>query len=300
MDAKGHEVYGAQKEGAAKSYNGIYSLQTMYAFVDETEEMLHSELRSGNTHPGGKAVAYLRRMERKVPPGVLEVTLRNDSALYNKAVIEFCEKRGWHFSITADQTAALMREVEALSAKEWQEDPKDSSLAYGEFWYQPSHWPKAYRFLVRREKKEPKGGQGVLFAPLAYSYYVVVSDREGEIKSLLEFHDRKGAAERRIGQFSNEFLRHLPLGHFMANWIYLLCAQLAYNLSYWLRDLVLPPLYRKKHMKRIRRCVGLVAAKGHHGGHQIRLKISVLHRWWRDFVYAWRRIPALGMVAGSG
>src|SRR5271157_4467719 len=29
VDAKVQEVYGAQKEGAAKSYNGIYSLQTM-------------------------------------------------------------------------------------------------------------------------------------------------------------------------------------------------------------------------------------------------------------------------------
>jgi hypothetical protein len=300
VDAKVQEVFGAQKEGAAKSYKGIYSLQPMYAFVDEIEEMLHSELRSGNTHPGGKAVAFLRRMERKIPPEVPEVTLRSDSALYNKVVIEFCKERGWHFSITADQTGPLMRDIEALPKKDWREDIQDSSLAYAEVRYQPVHWPKAYRFLVRREKKESKGGQDVLFAPLAYSYYVVVTDREGDIQTLLEFHDRKGAAERRIGQFSNEFLRHLPLGNFMANWVYMLCAQLAYNLSYWLRDLVLPPFYRKKHIKRIRRCVGLVAAKVTHGGHQIRLKISVLHRWWRDFVYAWRRIPALGMVAGSG
>ena len=300
VDAKVHEVYGSQKEGATKSYNGIYSLQTMYAFVDETEEMLHSELRSGNTHPGGKAVAYLRRMERKIPPGVPGITLRSDSALYNKAVIAFCEERGWQFSITADQTGPLRSQVEGLSGKDWQEDSQDASLAYGEFRYQPSHWSKAYRFLVRREKKEPKGGQDVLFAPLAYSYYVVVTDREGEIKTLLEFHDRKGAMERRIGQFSNEFLRHLPMGNFMANWVYMLCAQLAYNMSYWLRDLVLPPFYRKKHIKRIRRCVGLVAAKVTQGGHQIRLKISVLHRWWRDFVYAWRRIPSLAVVAGGG
>jgi len=300
VDAKVHEVYGAQKEGAARSYNGIYSLQPMYAFVDETEEMLHSELRSGNTHPGDKAVAFLRRMERKVPREVPEVILRSDSAFYNKEVVEFCEKRGWHFSITADQTAPLRRMVEALSGKDWQEDPEDPSLSYGEFWYQPVHWPKAYRFLVRRERKEPKGGQGVLFAPLEYSYYVIVTDREGERKALLEFHDRKGAAERRIGQFSSEFLRHLPLGNFMANWVYMLCAQLAYNVSYWLRDLVLPPFYRKKHIKRIRRCVGLVAAKVTSSGHQLRLKISVLHRWWKDFVYAWRTIPTLGMVTRGG
>jgi hypothetical protein len=30
------------------------------------------------------------------------------------------------------------------------------------------------------------------------------------------------------------------------------------------------------------------------------IKISVTHRWLRDFVYAWQRIPALEMAAGGG
>jgi hypothetical protein len=57
----------------------------------------------------------------------------------------------------------------------------------------------------------------MLFAPLAYSYYAIATDRGGEIEARLEFHDREGEAERGIKQFSNEFLRHLPLGNFMAN-----------------------------------------------------------------------------------
>jgi hypothetical protein len=298
-DAKVHGVYGAKKEGAEKSYNGIYSLQPMYAFVHETDEMIHSELRTGNTHPGAKAVAFLRRMRRKIPAGIREIYLRSDSAFYNKEVVEFCEGKGWQFSITADQTGPLMRQVEDLPESAWKVDPGDASLGYAEVWYQPVRWPKAFRFLVRREKKEKKV-QGVLFAPLAYSYYVVVTNRAGEVQTLMEAHDERGAMERRIGQFTNEFLSHLPLGGFMANWVYLLCAQLAYNLSYWLRDLVLPKFYRKKHIKRIRRCVGLVAAKVSQGGHQIRLKISVLHRWWRDFVYAWKHVGSLEIAAQSG
>ncbi len=299
VDAKVHEVYGAKKEGAEKSYNGIYSLQPMYAFVHETEEMLHSELRTGNTHPGAKAVAFLRRMSRKIPAGIQEIYLRSDSAFYNKEVVELCEEKGWQFSITADQTGPLMRRVEDLLDSAWKADPGDPSLGYAEVWYQPVNWPKAFRFLVRREKKD-KRVQNVLFAPLAYSYYGVVTNRAGDVRSLMEAHDGRGAMERRIGQFTNEFLSHLPLGGFMANWVYLLCAQLAYNLSYWLRDLVLPPFYRKKHIKRIRRCVGMVAAKVVHGSHQIRLKVSVLHRWWRDFVYAWKRVGSLETAAQSG
>jgi hypothetical protein len=133
-----------------------------------------------------------------------------------------------------------------------------------------------------------------------YAYYVVATNRSGDIQTLLDFHNKKGTSERRIGQFSHEFLSHLPLGKFMANWAYLLAAQLGYNLSMWLRDLVLPPHFRKKHVKRIRRCVGLVAAKVTQGGHQIRLKVSVLHRWWKDLVYAWERIPTLSTIPSLG
>jgi hypothetical protein len=300
VDAKVHEVFGEKKEGAQKSYNGIYSLQPIYAFVHETDELIHSELRSGNTHPGAKAVAFLRRMCRKVPAGIREIYLRSDSAFYNKEVVTFCLEQGWQFSVTADQTGPLMRRVEDLPESAWKADLDDPSLGYAEVWYQPVHWPKAFRFVVRREKKEDKKGQEILFAPLAYSYYVVVTNRVGEVQAVMEAHDERGAMERRIGQFTNEFLSHLPLGGFMANWAYLLCAQLAYNLSYWLRDLVLPPFYRKKHIKRIRRCVGLVAAKVSQGGHQIRLQVSVLHHWWRDFVYAWKRVAFLETAAQGG
>jgi hypothetical protein len=298
-DAKPHEVFGAKKEGAARNYHGIYSLQGMYSFVSETEEMLHSELRSGNTQPGAKAVAYLRRMKRKIPEGVQEVYLRSDSAFYNKEVVEFCEGEGWTLSITADQTAPLRQLMENVAEGDWKEDRSHPGLGYGEVWYQPVGWAKPYRYLLRRKKK-PKGGQGFLFEALGYEYYAVVTNREGEVQELMEVHDQRGAAERWIGQFSNEFMSHLPLGGFMANWVYMLCAQLAYNLSYWLRDLVLPPFYRKKHIKRIRRCVGLVAAKVVEGGRQIRLKISVTHRWLRDFVYAWQKIPTLCPAFRSG
>ena len=84
-------MFGAKKEGAARNYNGIYSLQGIYSFVSETEEVLHNELRTGNTQPGAKAVAYLRPMKRKISQEVQEIYLRSDSALYNKKVVPYCE-----------------------------------------------------------------------------------------------------------------------------------------------------------------------------------------------------------------
>jgi hypothetical protein len=300
VDAKVHEVYGEKKQGAAKSYNGIYSLQPMYGFVHETDEMIHCELRSGNTHPGAGGTGFLRRLKRKIPERVKGVHLRSDSALYAKKVVEFCEEEGWTFTITADQTGPLMKQIGALSESAWQTDPEDDSLSYGEVWYQPVKWVHPYRYLVRREKKASKSGQSALFEVMSYSYYVVVTNREDGIKEVLELHDKRGMSERRIAQFTNEFLFHLPMERFMSNWVYLLCAQLAYNLSLWIRDLVLPPFYRKKHIKRIRRTIGLIASKVTHEGRQVRLRISVFHRWWRDFVYGWQRIPGLQGAIGAG
>lgn len=294
VDAKVHEVYGQKKEGAAKSYNGIYSLQPLYGFVHETDELIQAELRSGNTHPGAKGVAFLRRLEKKIPKGVKSLYLRSDSALFNKEVVAFCEKRGWTFSITADQYAPLMIQIEGLSESDWQPDAEDPEKVYSQVWYQPAKWSKPYRFLVRREEKKDKSGQSAMFK--SYAYYVVVTNKEGDVPTLMKTHARRGTTEKRIGQFTHEFLYHLPMGTFMANWAYLLCAQLAYNLSLWIRDLALPPSYRKKHVKRIRRSIGLVAAKITEGGRQIRLKISILHRWWKDFVYAWERIPTLSPI----
>lgn len=300
VDAKVHEVYGEKKQGAAKSFNGVYSLQPLYAFVHETDELIHTELRSGNTHPGDKGASFLRRLKRKIPQSVTSIHLRSDSALYNKKVVQFCEGEEWTFAITADQTGPLMSLVYELPEASWQQDPDDPTLSYGEMRYQPAGWHQAYRYLVRREQRKNKTGQAALFESQVYTYYVVVTNRAGDVRELMERHDKHGSSEKRIGQFSHEFLFHLPMGAFMANWVYLLCAQLACNISLWLRDLVLPPSYRKRHIQRIRRCIGLVSAKVTPGGHQFRLKISVLHRWWRDFVHAWETIPTLDAAIPSG
>lgn len=52
IDAKVHEVYGEQKQGAARAYNGVYSLQPLYAFVHETDELAHVQLLA--QYPSGK------------------------------------------------------------------------------------------------------------------------------------------------------------------------------------------------------------------------------------------------------
>ena len=121
VDAKVHEVYGEKKQGAAKSYNGIYSLQPMYGFVHETDEMIHCELRSGNTHPGAGGAGFLRRLKRKIPERIKNCIFEVIRRFIARRCVEFCEEEGWTFTITADQTGPLMKQIEALPESAWQE-----------------------------------------------------------------------------------------------------------------------------------------------------------------------------------
>lgn len=143
LDAKVREVYGAQKQGAAISYNGVYSLQPMYAFVHETDELVHAQLRSGNTHPGDRAVPFLRRMMKKIPAHIQKVCLRSDSAIYNRM---------------ADQTKRFLAVINGLAQGAWRADPDSPSIECAEVGYQPTKWKKARRFLARREPKKQADG----------------------------------------------------------------------------------------------------------------------------------------------
>ena len=102
----------AKKEGAVRNYGGIYPLQAMYAFVHETGEMIHCELRRGKMQPGAKAAAYWRRMKRKIPGSIKETYLRSDWAFYNKEVTAFGEGEIGSFRIIVDQTAPLGQLIE--------------------------------------------------------------------------------------------------------------------------------------------------------------------------------------------
>ncbi len=47
-------------------------------------------------------------------------------------------------------------------------------------------------------------------------------------------------------------------------------------------------------------CIGLIASKIVTNGRQIRMKMSTMHRWWEDFVHAWKAIPSLNKAIASG
>ncbi|MEB2310041.1 MAG: hypothetical protein OZ917_12195 [Candidatus Brocadiaceae bacterium] len=77
----------------------------------------------------------------------------------------------------------------------------------------------------------------------------------------MKTHAKRGTHEKRICQFTNGFSGYFPAGEFLANGVYLLSAQLIYNLLLRIRNLMVPKPNRMKRIKRIQPCVRLTASR---------------------------------------
>jgi hypothetical protein len=115
IDSTLDEVYGTRKEGAKWAYTGIRALNPLMCFIRENSDWLHSRLRSGNTYTSDGAVSFIRESYHKIKDLAEHINACMDSGFYSKEIVAECERLNIGFSITADQTGALMRAVHAIA-----------------------------------------------------------------------------------------------------------------------------------------------------------------------------------------
>jgi hypothetical protein len=291
IDSTLDEVYGSKKEGARMTYKGIRALNPLVCFVRETGDWLHSRLRSGNVHTANGAESFIRESVHKVIDLADKINLAMDSGFYDKAIVAECERLSVGFTITADQTAPLMRAVHALADEAW--IPIKENVWVSELHYQPVHWPKAYRYLVRKEKL-PQKQQPALIETINLRYHVIVTNRQESAEELVPFHLQRATMENLIRETKYGLsLDSFPCEEFHANWTYLTIGMIAYNLVNWIKKLALPGLHKKKLLKAVRyRFFNVAARIIHHGRYMILKFARGIHRF-SDILFAYERIRAL-------
>lgn len=238
----------SKKEGADRAYNGKFGLHPLVCFIAENGDWIHLRMRRGSAYTSKGAGSFLAECLGKLPPTVW-VRLRGDSGFYNKRFVEKCEQRGVTFTITADQTSRLLKEIGKLSDDKWEECKKGWEIA--EFKYCPVGWIGEYRYIVKREEIE-QGRQIDIFNG-KYKYFVFVTNfRVGSPYLLMKFHLKRGNMENYIKEAKIGFnLEQLPTRQFHANWVYMLIGMLAYNLISWMKRLVFPRGYRNSFIKKL-------------------------------------------------
>jgi DDE family transposase len=247
----------------------------------EHDVILHDQFRDGHVPAGCGNVRVLERAVGNLPPGVEQLALRADSALYETTVLRWCEDKQIAYAISADMSEPLKAEILRLPESAWQrerEEP-DALRAWAEVPYVPDDGdhrqdrPCVRRFLAIRVQKR----QGSLFADgSTVRYFAVVTNRTEDGRAILQWHREKaGTVEHTHHVLKNELAAAaLPSGKVGANAAWFRLNVLTYNLLTALKRLTLPGELRTARPKRLRFLLFNTVGKVISHARQTRLRLS--------------------------
>lgn len=252
-------ILASHKDAATVAYDGTRGYQPVVVLWAEQDVVVHDEFRDGHVPAGCGNVRVLEQAVAHLPAGVTAVRLRADSALYESAVLRWCEAHQVEYAISADLTAQLRAEILRLPATAWQLEREDGEGRgeWAEVAYVPDDRdhrkdrPCVRRYLALRVTKR----QGSLFADgSTVQHFAVVTNRTGDGLALLRWHREKaGTVEHTHHVLKNELAAGaLPSGKFGANATWFRLNVLTYNLLTALKRLTLPGDFRTARPKRLR------------------------------------------------
>lgn len=163
------------------------------------------------------------------------VESRMDSAFFSQSVLNELHCDGVFFTASVPFERFPQLKDMIRQRKRWR--PIDAQTAFFETSWKPKSWVCSYRFVfVRTKAKQQRKGplQLHLFEPrdLLYDYKVIVTNKTESAKSVVLFHNGRGAQEAVFGEAKNHAgLAVLPSRRLAGNQLYTLCAMMAHNLS---------------------------------------------------------------------
>jgi Transposase DDE domain group 1 len=299
LDASYIEHHGpvGSRQGTRGVYTGKVAWHPLLCFVGETGEWLHAKLRHGHAAASTGVTRFLGECLRRLPEGA-RLFLRADEGFYGKAFLSELERRRITYTVGAQLNRALKERLAAVCDDDWQHSSYRPGSEVTSFVWRPGSWKQARRFVVRRDPVE-QGEQLSLDAGEWHFWALVTNDEERSPDELESWHRAKASVENRIKEAKLGFaLDNLPSRLFHANWAYLLCTLLAYNLLCWLKLVALPASERGSYAKRLRFRFLNVAASVGRSGRRLVLRISAGYALLADFVAALQRLRALARAPG--
>jgi hypothetical protein len=294
LDASYVEHHGAvgSRQGTRGTYKGVVAWHPLFCFLGETGEWLHAKLRHGHAAASTGASRFLGECLRRVPAGV-HLFLRADEGFYGKDFLTELEQQRITYTVGAMLNNALRERISAVAVADWRPSGYRPGSEVTSFVWRPKTWKQGRRFVVRRDPVEP-GAQLALDEGAWHYWALVTNDTERSADELEIWHRAKASVENRIKEAKLGFaLDNLPSRLFHANWAYLLCTLLAYNLLTWLKLLALPEREHASYAKRLRfRFIAVAASVGRSGRRMI-VRLSAGYALFADFARALETIRQL-------
>jgi hypothetical protein len=178
------------------------------------------------------------------------ITVRADSAYYNRDVVAAARAGGARFSITARMDPAVTAAISRIPEQDWVgieypqaifdedeqrwvSDAEVAEIPYTAFTSRKKAEHVSARLIVRRVRRlnfaTARAGQDELLA--AYRHHAVFTDSPLNMLEAEASHRDHAIVEQVIADLKNGPLAHLPSGVFTANAAWLVCAAMAFNLT---------------------------------------------------------------------
>jgi hypothetical protein len=295
-DTSTSTVYGKQ-EGADRGRSfrkkDKPGFQSKFAFIGGLGLLVNQGLypQSYNLPKGFKP--FHTATVAKVPKGARIWAIRSDGALYAEKRIEWLEKEGYVYAISATRTADLRERMIAIPGDLWEEgvDEKGRAYSIARITYRPVTWKKARTYVVSRRLKDLKG-QGVLWEHEKYKYFAYVTNYRAPLLSQSQFCVERCSLENFIKEGKHGFhFDALPCKELSANRAYVGHVQMAYNAFLWWKLLQAPAGINRWTIDTVRErvlnvCGNLVREEGR--------SVLALPTWW-----PWRTVyEQLAAAAG--
>jgi len=276
------------KEGAEHCYEGYKAFGSAKVCWAETMLVLADEFRQGNVPPSRDITRLVDEAHEMLPPDSWRVKVRSDSAAYQQECLDHWHNRGWEFTVSADMSQGLKREIEALPDDAWHlwKIEKDGVIKeWAEVPYVPTrHYERKdsypYRYVAVRLRHQ----QGELFSDgTSVHHFAVVSNRwDMDGQALLEWQRGKaGTIEQVHHILANELAAGVfPSAKHGANAAWLRLQVITHNLLQLLKRVALPEEYANAHPKRLRFSVFTVMGRiiTHAGRVILRIADGILER----------------------
>lgn len=296
------------KRTAFYSYKKFKAYQPLNTYWYEQGLLIHSEFRDGNVPAGYEQLRVLQEALRQLPPEVVKVFLRSDSAGYQQELLEYCaegqdERFGViEFAISSKVSESFKQAVMQAPTENWQRlyqvdssgqrfetEQEWAEVCFVPNWVGHSKKNPHYRYLAIRERMrlqteltgiEPIQ-QELPFQTLEmnrgqYKLFGLVTNRTLEGNALIHWHRQRCGDSEKVHHVEKSELAggQFPSQKFGANAAWWQVMVMTFNLHQIMKQQVLPESLKTKGLKALRFQVIAVAGRVIHHAKGLLIKLS--------------------------
>ena len=227
----------AHKSTAEWSYKGAPGYMPMIGHINNGW-VIDADFRDGNEAPANENLEFIKQCQLQLPIGTKFDRVRIDSAGYQAAILNHCDKEEMLFTISGRKDKSVWASINAIKEDDWETLSKREKIS--EFIHTMNDTDNAFRMIVVKKDITPvlTGMESCIPEEVKEQqkdemyYCVATNDNDLTAIEIVKLHRQRGeTSENKIKELKNGFnMSYLPTSNFEANSFYFAIGTLAYNL----------------------------------------------------------------------